>query len=285
MRNSISLRIAITLVPMFASGCLVASEIEPRDCMPPSSGRLLDDECNTLNSALPADACNVYRCINHRCILSPLDRDGDGYISSRCGGNDCYDDDRMVIPRAVEQCGNLIDDNCDGKIDEGCGCSQAGQPCKDTNGVGACYRDGIFQCMKDALFCDTKYEIPTQPRDHVCDKSDGCLNATPDWNCDKKVDLFCGPATTSVCKFIATCPAVSMTSSPTQLNEACISLCRTINSYYSYSCFTSSSIKNGNFSCSESCGALFLSCVCKEGSGANPHCSESTGTIGLIHCL
>jgi len=44
------------------------------------------------------------------------DKDGDGY--SWC--NDCRDDDATMHPGAPEICGNQIDDNCNGVIDEGC---------------------------------------------------------------------------------------------------------------------------------------------------------------------
>jgi len=66
------------------------------------------------------------------------DLDGDGYIAESCGGNDCNDDNGSINPGADEICGDLIDNNCDGTIDEGCGgsCLPKGDSC--TTGDECC---------------------------------------------------------------------------------------------------------------------------------------------------
>ncbi len=52
------------------------------------------------------------------------DADGDGYTKQNpCGigtQNDCNDNNTAINPGAVEICGNNIDDNCNGQIDENC---------------------------------------------------------------------------------------------------------------------------------------------------------------------
>ncbi|MEM9860883.1 MAG: MopE-related protein, partial [Myxococcota bacterium] len=51
------------------------------------------------------------------CVFTPTDRDGDGDGVTSCGG-DCNDDDPRVRPGAPEVC-DLIDQDCDGRFDEG----------------------------------------------------------------------------------------------------------------------------------------------------------------------
>jgi hypothetical protein len=45
------------------------------------------------------------------------DGDGDGFLGSICGGDDCDDADAAVFPGADEWC-NGVDDDCDGAVDE-----------------------------------------------------------------------------------------------------------------------------------------------------------------------
>ena len=42
------------------------------------------------------------------------DRDGDGFISTDCGGDDCDDTDAAIHPGAIDWCGDGIDQNCSG---------------------------------------------------------------------------------------------------------------------------------------------------------------------------
>ena len=50
------------------------------------------------------------------------DADGDGYFAQPdCGTEvDCNDANTAVHPGATETCGNRVDDDCDGQVDEGC---------------------------------------------------------------------------------------------------------------------------------------------------------------------
>lgn len=77
-----------------------------------------DDDCATFNGA-----CLVHECVNSACLAFERDDDGDG--QSLCGGGkpgswDCDDQEPTTYPGAEEICGDLIDNNCDGEVDEGC---------------------------------------------------------------------------------------------------------------------------------------------------------------------
>ncbi len=47
-----------------------------------------------------------------------LDRDGDGFRTAEVGGTDCDDGDPSIHPEASELCGDGLDNDCDGAIDD-----------------------------------------------------------------------------------------------------------------------------------------------------------------------
>ena len=66
-------------------------------------------------------ACTIDACVEatHACVHTPRDADGDGDPDGNCpGGGDCNDTDPSISSKAKEICGNGVDDNCNGKIDE-----------------------------------------------------------------------------------------------------------------------------------------------------------------------
>lgn len=93
--------------------------------------RSVDDMGNLETNATTANTIQV--STSSAMITYYKDADGDGYgnvdssiiATSQPSGyvinnSDCNDDNTDVNPGAVEVCGNGIDDNCDGRIDESC---------------------------------------------------------------------------------------------------------------------------------------------------------------------
>jgi hypothetical protein len=58
-------------------------------------------------------------CLTERAAQRGRDRDGDGHEAWQLDGSDCDDDDPAVNPDQEEVCGNGVDDNCDGLVDDG----------------------------------------------------------------------------------------------------------------------------------------------------------------------
>lgn len=112
-----------------------------------------------------------------------VDADADGYFAPACG-SDCDDNNLAVNPGALEVCGNVIDDDCDGTTDEaGCTCTTSGQCPAVANGSGLCQAGSCtFSCNSGYFNCNGN-------------NIDGCeINVTTDpANCSG-CGMVCPPA-------------------------------------------------------------------------------------------
>jgi hypothetical protein len=123
----------------------------------------IDNNCNgTIDDGCPGVDC--------------VDKDGDGWgVGKDCTLQDCDDSNASIHPWAQEVCGDKIDNNCNGNIDEGC----PGVDCVDKDGDG-------FGVGKDCKVLD-------------CDDSDPAINPWmpeicgdgKDNNCDGQIDEGC----------------------------------------------------------------------------------------------
>jgi hypothetical protein len=89
------------------------------------------DDNNAAVSPFHAEFCdNVDNDCNNK-VDDGCDKDFDGYCAASktvigkpkicsAGGEDCNDDDPKINPNTKEICADFVDQNCDGKADEGC---------------------------------------------------------------------------------------------------------------------------------------------------------------------
>lgn len=156
------------------------------------------------------------------------DNDGDGYCNSTQGGNDCDDFDDEVNPNMPELC-NMIDDNCDGKRDEGfvingkaMGSPCGGAPNTACNGTWACTQNGT------AAFCFRRFDVGELLE--ICDNDF-------DDDCDGEIDevflpnggdaCWCRLGTIRDCgSTMGICEPGSMTCEPTNTGYPAWSSCR-----------------------------------------------------------
>jgi len=154
-------------------------------------GDQVDNDCN----GVADDGCPVYLCW--------ADADGDHYgdpyqrlDSSLCGSvgsswneRDCDDSNQWVNPRGAEQCGDAIDNNCDGQVDEGC----TGVECwadADLDGFG----DGSAKLSPTA--CGTSGSAWNHTD---CDDTSSAIRPNRREDCSTPIDDDCDGSTTLGC--------------------------------------------------------------------------------------
>jgi hypothetical protein len=93
----------------------------------------VNDNCDTVSNATVDGAFYAYQDDVAQFLGSGggtcTDADGDGWCVE---GGDCDDANATTNPGASEVCGDLVDNDCDGSVDEGCGsptCEPVGDPC------------------------------------------------------------------------------------------------------------------------------------------------------------
>ena len=100
-------------------------------------GNGIDDNCNGQID----EGCTVYtlyKDANGDPAFSVTNFTGIVPVGYVTNNNHCNDNNKNVNPGAVEICGNGIDDNCNGQIDEGCSCSITVSICEANIAEGNC---------------------------------------------------------------------------------------------------------------------------------------------------
>ncbi len=85
----------------------------------PVSGCVAGAACSSPADCADSDPCTLETCnaSTGTCEFQVADSDQDGEVPWVCGGTDCNDADDDVGSSRLETCGNRVDDDCDGVVD------------------------------------------------------------------------------------------------------------------------------------------------------------------------
>ncbi|MEM2873870.1 MAG: MopE-related protein [Candidatus Nanoarchaeia archaeon] len=129
-------------------------------------------------------------------VIECTDIDADGYAveGGDCGAKDCDDLDKDINPGATEICGDYVDNNCNGKIDD------ITEGCNKT-----LYQDILPKYKVGDGICDVKYgeNYANSPVDCKPDSQEGvCGNNVVEAgeDCDGSKDVACPGLCTPNCK-------------------------------------------------------------------------------------
>jgi hypothetical protein len=166
------------------------------ECVPPTSGSYYcdSDEDSWVSSSVSGNCSPYSSCIPVACQAT--------------AGPDCDDGRDQIYPGALETSCNLIDNDCDGDIDE----DYAQDTIVSTCGVGACQTTGYLNCTASGVV-DTCVPLPASSE--ICgDGIDNNCNGTIDDGCLDECNFAAGETTT--CSnpefgFRGVCAAASLT--------------------------------------------------------------------------
>lgn len=137
-----------------------------------------------------------------------MDLDNDGYGTNCLLGPDCNDNESNINPGVSEVCGNSVDDDCDGSVDEGCIISLAptvslaprtpvlDKPvCIDSTGLNPNNQERVISAEGE-VFIDNCINNDTAVYEYFCNEQGevagqifNCSNGCVDGACDVCTDL------------------------------------------------------------------------------------------------
>ena len=130
---------------------------------------------------------------------SCTDLDGDGFGDGCLAGPDCDDTTESTNPGSGELCGDAVDNNCNGRVDEDCSCAEgAYRRCYEgpaaTVDVGWC-QYGVQNCLDGVWTACDGQRLPVL---EVCDGADNDCDGDPDDGVTNACGA-CGDVVTEVC--------------------------------------------------------------------------------------
>lgn len=201
MRRNIMFVAALACAGLLGCTGLETDAIAPSDAGPEEDGGdeicadRIDNDGDDLIDEVPP------------CQVGPVDEDGDGFAAPP-EGEECDEDDDVcdcddlkswVHPDAIEVC-DAIDNNCNGEVDESCGCQEdedcaEDRVCLNDSCILGCRRDS--QCESNQECVEGQCQAVEQPAcegnlecadDHACtedfcDPQEGCEHVAHDDRC------------------------------------------------------------------------------------------------------
>jgi len=122
--------------------CDVGTICDPNEGCSDQSPCVSASDCPDIDGPCVREACDAVSAI---CVYTPLDADGDGHSPQICatvGGDDCDDANPDMNPEVPDICGNGLDDDCDGSVDNGEACERCREMCGN-----------IFLCDPEYIAC------------------------------------------------------------------------------------------------------------------------------------
>jgi len=121
-----------------------------------------DDECDD-GVDCTHDTCDAFGTCQH----AGTDMDGDGYVSTECGGDDCNDDAWEIAPEREESCDG-VDQDCDGVPDDGLCCLGSDDGVRLTTADGeSVAMDVVFNGINYAMVWNDTRASGTTPINQV----------------------------------------------------------------------------------------------------------------------
>ena len=104
------------------------------------------------------------------------DYDGDGFGAGCSAGPDCNDSDPNVSPEAIEECGDGIDNDCDGGADNALACLPCNPDC--VAGQSRCEGDRVLRCVVDSRNCGNWGAAADCGAGETCNADTGACDAS-----------------------------------------------------------------------------------------------------------
>lgn len=149
----------------------------------PVKGGCAVNSCESALDCNDFDLCTTDTCDGSVCRNRPVDLDGDGGVPSACGGTDCDDYRADVSLASIEVCGDAVDNNCVGGVDDGTAID-AIEYFRDDDHDGYGRGGGTRSCVSPGLGWSTLAGDCNDARPDIRPGASESCGGVEDLNCD-----------------------------------------------------------------------------------------------------